>query len=74
MKLVLNLRDGIPPLALDVEGDEETILETVRNAINKGEILDLTDAKGERVLVPASAIGYALVPTRKASPVGFGRM
>lgn len=74
MKLVLNLRDGIPPLALDIEGDEDSVLETVKNAINKGEILDLTDSKGERVLIPASAIGYALVPSRKSSPVGFGRM
>lgn len=74
MKLVLNLRDGIPPLSLDVEGDEEAVLEAVRTAIENGEILDLTDSKGERVLVPADAIGYAMVPSRQATPVGFGRM
>lgn len=74
MKLVLNLRDSVAPLALEIDGDEEAILSQVRKAIETQEILDLTDSKGERVLIPSSSIGYALVPSKQHAPVGFGRL
>ncbi len=74
MKLVLNLRDGVAPLTLDIDAEEDVVLNQVREAIKNQEVLDLTDVRGERVLVPSSSIGYALVPTKQQTPVGFGRM
>ena len=73
MKLTLNFRHGIAPLTLDLRGSENEVLAQVKQAIDNDEVLDLTDSKGERVLVPASTIGYALVPSRPSTPVGFGR-
>ena len=32
-----------------------------------------TDTKGDRVVIPASMIGYVLVPTSQSHRVGFGR-
>lgn len=74
MKLVLNFRDGVAPLALDLHETEEEVLDMVRAAITGGEILDLSDARGERLLIPAASIAYVMVPSRQTSPVGFGRM
>lgn len=74
MKLILNLRSGLAPLTLELSGSEEEVLQQVREAIEGNSVLDLTDARGERVIVPASVIGYATVPSRETHPVGFGRV
>lgn len=74
MKLTLNFRSALTPLTLDLPGSEDEILAHVKAAIENNEILDLTDTRGERVLVPARSIGYAVVPSPQTTPVGFGRM
>ncbi len=74
MKLTLNFRSGIAPLTLDIEQEEEEVLRRVKDAIEHGKILDLTDSSGDRVLIPATNIGYAAVPARQSTPIGFGRL
>ena len=74
MKLTLNFRAAIAPLTLDVEVDTEQVLSDLRKAIEEDAVIDLTDKEGERVVIPANAIAYAVVPARTPSPVGFGRM
>ena len=74
MKLTLNFRAAITPLSLDIDGDVEDILSQLKKAIEEGTVIDFTDKEGERVVVPADAIAYAVVPARAPSPVGFGRM
>ncbi|WP_099331533.1 DUF3107 domain-containing protein [Actinomyces minihominis] len=73
MKITFNLRSGIGALTLELAGDEEEIMERIKTAIEHGTILDLTDVKGDRVVIPGQAIGYVLVPTSQSHRVGFGR-
>lgn len=73
MKVTLNLRSGIGPITLDLPGESENVISTIKAAIKAGEILDLTDVRGDRFMLPASMIGYVLVPTTEAHRVGFGR-
>ena len=73
MKVTLNLRSGIGPVSLDLPGDDEEVLDQIKKSLAEGEILDLTDAKGDRLVIPADAIGYVLVPATQSPRVGFGR-
>ncbi len=74
MHLTLNFRSGLAPLTLELDGNEDDVLARIRAAIEGKEILDFTDLRGERFLIPATSIGYAVVPSRPSTPVGFGRM
>lgn len=74
VKLTFNFRAGTTPLTLDLKGDVEEALAKIKKAIEDDTVLDLTDAEGERVLIPANAIAYVTVPSRAPAPVGFGRM
>ncbi len=74
MHLVLNFRSGLAPLNLDLPGEEEEILALVREAIASESLLELTDARGDRYVIPGQSIGYAAIPTHAAHPVGFGRL
>ena len=73
MKVTFNLRSGVGTLSLEVGGNEDEIMAQVKEAIETNSILDLTDTKGDRVVIPASMIGYVLVPTSQSHRVGFGR-
>ncbi len=74
MHLTFNFRSGLAPLTLELEGNEDDVLTKVREAIEGKAILDFSDVRGERFLIPAGAIGYVVVPSRPSTPVGFGRM
>ena len=74
MKLTFNFRSGVGPLTLDLPGKEEDVLAQVKKAIEDGSVLDLTDTKGDRVIIPATVIAYVMVPTTAAHKVGFGRI
>ena len=73
MKVTFNLRSGVGTLSLEVAGNEDEIMAQVKEAIETNSILDLTDTKGDPVAIPASMIGYVLVPTSQSHRVGFGR-
>ncbi len=74
MHVTFNFRSGLAPLTLELDGSEDDVLAKVRGAIEQKEILDFSDARGERFLIPAASIGYVVVPSRPSTPVGFGRM
>ena len=65
MKVTFNLRSGVGTLSLEIAGNEDEIMAQVKEAIETNSILDLTDTKGDRVVIPASMIGYVLVPTSR---------
>lgn len=66
MKVTFNLRSGVGTLSLEIAGNEDEIMAQVKEAIETNSILDLTDTKGDRVVIPASMIGYVLVPTSQS--------
>lgn len=73
MKLTINFRSALAPLTMDLDRDEHEVLGEVKEAISSDGILDFTDIKGDRIVLPASAIGYVSVPSGVARRVGFGR-
>jgi hypothetical protein len=54
----------------DVTPDE--VAEKVREAVAESSLLDLTDDKGRRILVPGERLGYVDLGSPSARAVGFG--
>lgn len=74
MKITINLRSGIGPIPLEVDGEEEAVLTHIKRTIEENGIVDLTDSKGDRVVIPAAMIGYVMIPATISHRVGFGRL
>ena len=49
----------------------DEIIEAVKNA-RSGEVLELTDERGGRIIVPSSSIGYVTMGAERKTGVGFG--
>ncbi len=73
MKVTFNLRSGVGPITLDLPGQDDAIVANIKSAIDSESTLELTDDRGDRVLIPTDAIGYVLFPTTQPHRVGFGR-
>ena len=60
---------------LSANPDESLSADEVATAVEKalsGSILDLTDTRGRRVVVPSAAIGYIEIGAEEQRRVGFG--
>lgn len=52
----------------------DDVLKAVQKAIGDGGVLDLSDEKGRRVLVPAATLAYVDIGEPTERRVGFGTM
>lgn len=72
----INVEIGIKqvgrPLTFTTEQSADSVIDDLNEAIANGSTTRLTDAKGRRILIPGSAVGYAVVGAQKARPLGFG--
>ncbi len=72
MEIFIGIRDNTRQLGLDVDMTESELMAKVHEALAAPNgILDLTDTKGQRTLVPAHAIGFVQIPAKTAHRVGF---
>lgn len=74
----MNIELGIQNVAKAVtfESDEtaDEIGKKIGEAMALSSVIDLTDTKGRRILVPAKALGYAIVGSETKHAVGFGNL
>lgn len=73
MKIVIGLRHGGGQLSFELDWKEEDLVSELQKIRESDGLLDFSDVKGDRVLLPADSIGYILVPTETERRVGFGR-
>lgn len=72
MEIFIGIRDNTRQLGLDVDMTESELMAKVHEALAAPNgILDLTDTKGQRTLVPAHAIGFVQIPAETKRRVGF---
>ena len=72
MEIFIGIRDNTRQLGLDVDMTESELMAKVHEALAATNgILDLTDTKGQRTLVPAHAIGFVQIPAETKRRVGF---
>ena len=72
MEIFIGIRDNTRQLGLDVDMTEGELMAKVHEALTTPNgVLDLTDTKGQRTLVPAHAIGFVQIPAETKRRVGF---
>ncbi|MCG7286567.1 MULTISPECIES: DUF3107 domain-containing protein [Micrococcales] len=62
------------PRELVIESDQtaDEVTTAVTEALNGKPVLELTDNRGRRVIVPSASIGYVEIGTESKGRVGFG--
>ena len=72
----MEIKIGITNIAREVtfetDATPDEVAQKVREAVAESSLLDLTDDKGRRILVPGERLGYVDLGSPSARPVGCG--
>ncbi|HOA27648.1 MAG TPA: DUF3107 domain-containing protein [Arachnia sp.] len=72
----MEIKIGITNIAREVtfetDATPDEVAQKVREAVAESSLLDLTDDKGRRILVPGERLGYVDLGSPSARAVGFG--
>lgn len=70
MEITIGIRDQV---ARELTFETSLSSDEVATAVEKaGAVLDLTDTRGRRYVVPSDAIAYVEIGVQEQRPVGFG--
>lgn len=69
--VVIGVRDSVRELTIDIDLSPEALFGHVEQCLTQGAPITLTDTRGDRVLIPANALGFIQVATDKPQRVGF---
>ncbi|GAA4756644.1 DUF3107 domain-containing protein [Gordonia alkaliphila] len=73
VEVKIGIENTARELSLSTTEKADKVYKSVADALATGEgVLELTDEKGSRVLVPASKISYVEVGSSESRRVGFG--
>ncbi len=72
MEVRIGVRDVAREIAFESTQTIDEVTAAVAAAVAAGTMLDLTDDKGRRYLVPAGALGFVHVGEAGKGRVGFG--
>ena len=70
----MDIELGIQNVARPVNFSTDESADNVSQAIADNTTIDLTDDKGRRIIVPAKALGYAIIGSETKHAVGFGTL
>jgi hypothetical protein len=71
VQITIGVQNVARELVVELEGTADKIAKDVLKALEVGAPIDLVDAKGRRVLVPASMVGYVELGSDDTRRVGF---
>lgn len=74
MDVEIGIRNVTRPVTFDSNQTADEVSAAIAEAVGNGGVVDLTDSKGRRIVIPATAIGYAIVGSETSHPVGFGAL
>ena len=80
MEITIGVRNVARELTLEVTKDADAVVAAVSEALAKaaegerGAVLDITDDKGRRVVVPIEALGFVEMGGDEPRRVGFGTL
>ena len=73
MDITIGVQNLPRELVIESAQSADEVAAAVEAALaGKQATLELTDARGRRVIVPSAAIGYVEIGTESKGPVGFG--
>lgn len=71
MEITIGVQHVARELVLETDQSSEKVLKDVLKALEVGAPVELTDTRGRRVVVPASAVGYVEIGGEESRRVGF---
>ncbi|PJM79307.1 DUF3107 domain-containing protein [Bifidobacterium scaligerum] len=74
MDIELGIQNVARPVNFSTDDSADQVGAAIARAVNDGESIDLTDDKGRRIIVPAKALGYAVIGSETKHAVGFGAL
>ena len=76
MEITIGVKDVNSELTIDSESTADAVAQLLSAALKDGAtgILDLSDAKGQRIMIPAQAIAYVQLGNESPRKVGFGSL
>jgi hypothetical protein len=74
MDIELGIKNVSRPVNFTSDQSADVVSSTISDAVASHSIIDLTDSKGRRILVPSEALGYALIGSETKHAVGFGAL
>ncbi|KAA8827310.1 MULTISPECIES: DUF3107 domain-containing protein [Bifidobacterium] len=74
MDIELGIQNVARPVNFSTEDSADKVSAVIAQAVETGASIDLTDDKGRRIIVPAKALGYAIIGSETKHAVGFGAL
>jgi hypothetical protein len=74
MDIEIGIRNVTRTVSFSTEESAEDVAQKIEQALASNKALDLTDNRGRRFVVPAQALGYAIIGSDTSHPVGFGAL
>jgi hypothetical protein len=72
VEITIGVQNLAREIVVETDATADDVAARVSAALKDGTVLELTDAKGRRVLVPAATIGYVELGSEEQRKVGFG--
>lgn len=74
MEITIGVQNSPREVSIDTDQTAEAVATAVTAALADNTVLDLTDSRGRRVLVPAATIAYIELGPEEKRTVGFGSL
>jgi len=71
VQITIGMQNTARELTLEVDSSTDKVAKDLVKALESGAPLDLTDNRGRRVVVPASALAYVEIGSDEVRRVGF---
>ncbi|MBB1483346.1 DUF3107 domain-containing protein [Tessaracoccus sp. MC1865] len=72
MEIKIGITDVAREVSIETTSSSDEIVQQLREAMENSGLLELTDVKGRRVVIPASRVGYIDIGSASTRTVGFG--
>mgnify|MGYP003083126768 FL=1 len=74
MDIELGIQNVARPVNFSTDESADNVSQAIAQAVADNATINLTDDKGRRIIVPADALGYAIVGSETKHAVGFGTL
>lgn len=74
MDIELGIQNVARPVNFSTDESADNVSQAIAQAVADNATIDLTDDKGRHIIVPAKALGYAIIGSETKHAVGFGTL
>lgn len=74
MEVKIGITDVPREVTIDVTASPDELIAQLREAFERSTLLELTDEKGRRLLIPSQRIAYLDLGSPSSGRVGFGAL